>query len=57
MEYKDILSEKPEDLRNAVKWAKQLEARRIKSEFLTKELLKEFTPEYIREQELAPLPR
>lgn len=57
MEYKDILSEKPEDLRNAVKWAQELEARRVKSEFLTKELLKEFTPEYIREQELAPLPR
>lgn len=56
MEYKDILSEKTEDLKNAIKWSQKLKARREKSEILTKELLKEFTPDFLREQELATLP-
>lgn len=48
MVMKDILSEKPEDTKAAIKWAKDLQARREKSEKIRKELLAKYTPEYLK---------
>lgn len=53
----DILSEKPEDTRETIKWSKELQVRREKSDLLTKELLKKFTPEVMRKLTAKSLAR
>lgn len=44
----DILSEKPEDTKSAVQWAKDLQERRKKSEKFRKVLLAKYTPQYLK---------
>ena len=48
MVMEDILSEKPEDTKAAIQWAKDLQARREKSEKIRKDLLAKYTPEYLK---------
>ena len=49
MEKYDVLSEKPDDIQETVKWSIELQERRKKGDELTKELLKTFTPEVMRQ--------
>ena len=57
MRMNDILSEKSEDTRETVQWYNELQKRREKGDLLTKELLKKYTPEVMKELTAKSLAR